>query len=260
MRLARPQPRRAMAFTLVEMILAIGIVVGLLIVAMLFYRQAADLRGQILLEAERCATIRLLLDRLAADLRSAVPNAGGGQEFLGDTGSMSFIRTTMMMPGRVRSGGQARADGDRVRVSLAAVVGTEGTNTLVRGFDRREEPPGQVRLVEPAPRGLTNLLSFIPLGAGLELTNRVADLRSEPLTDLIRFVHFRYWDGAGWREGWTNASPPPGVEIVFGTDPLPDDANADEYPFEQFRRVVFLPAGTALKQPESAAGELLPTP
>jgi hypothetical protein len=82
----------------------------------------------------------------------------------------------------------------------------------------------------------------------------------EPLTDLIRFAHFRYWDGAGWREGWTNATPPPGVEIVLGVDPLPADANADEYPYEQFRRVVFLPAGIVLKQPEDTAEELLSTP
>lgn len=260
MRTAHSKPAGAAAFTLIEMILAIGIIVGLLVVVMLFYRQAADLRGQILLESERCATIRLLLDRMTADLRSAVPQSGGGHEFLGDTGSLSFVRATLVAPRPVRAAGREGLGGDRVRVSFAAVVGADGTNASVRGFDWREEPLGRARPTESAAPASTNVLSFIPLGAGLDTTNRGPELAAEPLTDLIRFVHFRYWDGAGWREGWTNASPPPGVEIVLGTDPLPTDANADEYPYEQFRRVVFLPAGAALKQPEDAAGELFSTP
>lgn len=260
MRALQSKPARSAAFTLIEMILAIGIIVGLLVAAMLFYRQAADLRGQILLESERCATIRLLLDRMTADLRSAVPQSGGGHEFLGDTGSLSFVRATLVTPRAVNGGGREGQGGDRVRVSFATVMGADGTNALVRGFDRREEPLGLPRLLDSPTPSSTNVLSFIPLGAGLDSTNRTPDRQAEPLTDLIRFAHFRYWDGAGWRDGWTNASPPSGVEIVLGTDPLPTDANADEYPFEQFRRVVFLPAGIALTQPGDAAGELLSTP
>jgi type II secretory pathway pseudopilin PulG len=261
MTVVRPSARRIGAFTLIEMILAIGIIVGLLIVAMLFYRQATELRGQILQESERCATIRLLLDRMTADLRSAVPKSGGGHEFLGDTGSLSFTRTTLVVPPTAKAGARERPSGDLMRVSFATVQGNEGTNTSVIGFDRREEPLGLPRLLDTLPPASSSTnLSFIPLGAGLDSTNRLSGPLPEPLTDLIRFAHFRYWDGAGWREGWTNATPPPGVEIVLGVDPLPADANADEYPYEQFRRVVFLPAGTALKQPEDAAEQLLSPP
>ena len=94
----------------------------------------------------------------------------------------------------------------------------------------------------------------------MDPTNSVAEPAAEPLTELIRYAHFRFWDGARWREGWTNASPPAGVEIVLGADPLPEDANAGEYPYEQFRRVVFLPAGIVLNQPEDAAEETLSPP
>ena len=67
MRLARPQPRRAMAFTLVEMILAIGIVVGLLIVAMLFYRQA-EIRHRAHLVNEELKPDLVKLDRAGQQL------------------------------------------------------------------------------------------------------------------------------------------------------------------------------------------------
>jgi type II secretory pathway pseudopilin PulG len=234
----------AAAFTLVEIILAIGIAVGLLIVAMLFYRQAADLRGEILQESERVATVRLLLDRMAGDLRAALPKSGAGHEFLGDTGSLSFTKS-VFVPADAGAAG-----GDLVRVVFSTVVSNEGTNTLVSGFDRTEEPLGSARkplAVPLATAGSTNLL----LNASLETTNRV----TEPLTDLIRFAHFRYWDGAEWQEGWTNASPPAGVEVVLGVDPLPEGVTSDEYPFEQFRRVVFLPAGVALRKPEDAGSD-----
>ena len=82
----------------------------------------------------------------------------------------------------------------------------------------------------------------------VESTNRWV----EPTTDLIRYVRFRYWTGSAWQTGWTNSAPPPGVEIVLGTEPPPDDATTDDYPYEQFRRVIHVPAG--LPQ-ESAVGD-----
>ncbi len=252
--------RSAAGFTLIEMILAIGIIVGLLIVAMLFYRQAADLRRQILLESERCSTIRLLLDRMTADLRSAVAGAGSGREFLGDTGSLSFVRgalgSAVSVPGRPM---RMPASGGRMRVTYATVASMSGTNVSVRGFDWREDPLEARRVAPVRPAAATNL-SYIALGAGLDPTNSVTAPEPEPVTELVRYAHFRYWDGAGWRDGWTNSSPPAGVEIVLGADPLPEDANAGEYPYEQFRRVVFLPAGIVLQQPDEPAEETLSPP
>ena len=72
-----PSPARRLglgpraAFTLVEIILAIGLATGLLLVAMTFYYQATNMRGQVLHELDQVSTIRLVLDRLAGDLRTA---------------------------------------------------------------------------------------------------------------------------------------------------------------------------------------------
>lgn len=235
------------AFTLVEMVLAIGIAVGMLIIAMLFYRQVADLRTQILSESERLATVRLLMDRIAGDLRTAGSLSGGGQEFRGETGTLSFVRVASA----VAAAGSDGTMDDRVRVTFASVLSDEGTNRTVRGVDRREESLGAAR---PPVGGSSS--GELGTFATLESTNATARLMEEPLTELVRFLRFRYWNGAQWLEDWTNALSPPGVEVVLGFDPLPEGASPAEYPFEQFRRVVALPTAVSSRRSPEAASEL----
>lgn len=236
------------AFTLVEMVLAIGIAVGMLIIAMLFYRQVADLRTQILTESERLATVRLLMDRIAGDLRTAGSLAGGGQEFRGETGTLSFVRVASA----VAAAGPDGSMDDRVRITFASVLSDEGTNRTVRGVDRREESLGAAR---PSAGGSSSSVEMGTFSA-LESTNAMARLTEDPLTELVRFLRFRYWNGAQWLEEWTNAASPPGVEVVLGFDPLPEGASPAEYPFEQFRRVVALPTAVPSRRSSDAASEL----
>jgi type II secretory pathway pseudopilin PulG len=255
------------AFTLVEVILAIGIVVSLLIVALLFYRQAADLRNQILAESERCSTIRLLLDRLAADLREAMPNGEPGHDFLGDSSSLSFVRSSLAQP-RTGAAGAGSLPG-LTRITYAAVLGDEGTNRAVIGFDRTEGPPRRLRPALSLADSTNAYLTRVVVPAALDLA--ITNAPVEPLTELIHFARFRYWDGVAWVSGWTNAAPPPGVEIVLATDhaaetglgALESDievANSDEYPLGAFRRVVVLPAGQPVRKPEDVADEFLSPP
>src|ERR1041384_5134752 len=63
--------RRARAFTLVEVILAIVIALGILVVLLYFYQQATNLRAQAILETERIASARLLMDRITSELSSS---------------------------------------------------------------------------------------------------------------------------------------------------------------------------------------------
>jgi type II secretory pathway pseudopilin PulG len=72
----------ARAFTLVEVILAISIAIGILVVALFFHSQASHLRAQLLDESDRIAAIRLVMERLTAELRSAFEQPQYG--FTGD--------------------------------------------------------------------------------------------------------------------------------------------------------------------------------
>ena len=247
---------RGSAFTLVEVILAIAIATGLLVIALTFYRQATDLRGQILVESERISVVRLVADRLTADLRQARPVAGDAESFVGGSGSVRFTRASLAVPSGHGPDGSVSVGPDVVRVSYDTVTGPDGTNTVVLGIDRTESPwSARPR----AGMSASASASAAPLDASvlaLAATNRPAEL----LTDQVRFIRFRFWDGGAWQESWTNQVPPPGVEVVLGTEPLPDDATPETYPYEQFRRVVVVPAGSARRSDDTnSLSALVPT-
>jgi len=237
-------PRRGArrgAFTLVEVILAIAIATGLLVIALTFYRQATDLRGQILAESERISVVRLVADRLTADLRQAQPVEGDAESFAGGSGWVRFTRSSLAVPSGHGTDGAITVGPDGVRVSYDTVTGPDGTNTAVLGLDRTESP---LSARPRAEKSMSAAAAIAPLDASSlapVATNRPAEL----LTDQVRFIRFRFWDGGAWQESWTNQVPPPGVEVVLGTEPLPDDATPETYPYEQFRRVVVVPAGSA---------------
>ncbi len=248
-------------FTLVEVVLALTIATGLLITALLFYRQATEIRGQILRESEINTAIRLVLERLAADLREAMVVPGDGGGFSGGPDSLSLVRGVPSDPASTNMG--------LVRVSFFAVKSTEGTNTAVVGVDRREQP---LRGTVAGPRTndvLADAFAVAPAG-----TNAVPApaVRSQPiLSEDIRHLRFRYWTGAAWTSVWDKGAPPTGVEIVLGPDPVeatlstpvefadaaPDPAASgdgqDASGIVLFRRVVFLPTGIASKHPADEA-------
>lgn len=235
------------AFTLVEVILAIAIATGLLVIALTFYRQATDLRGQILAESERISVVRLVADRLTADLRQAQPVTGDTESFVGGSGSVRFTRASLAVPSGHGPDGAITVGPDVVRISYDTVTGPDGTNTVVLGLDRSESP---LSARPRSDKSVSASASVAPLDTSSlapVATNRPAEL----LTDQVRFIRFRFWDGGVWQESWTNQVPPPGVEIVLGTEPLPDDATPETYPYEQFRRVVVVPAGSARRNDET---------
>lgn len=94
-----------------------------------------------------------------------------------------------------------------------------------------------------------------------------ATARVGPVIEAIRFVRFRYraaspaapetrlhlkgrseQTGASleeWQETWTGPGLPQAVEVSLGTEPLPPDTAPEDYPYELFRRVIYLPGHAA---------------
>ena len=229
-------PRRrtvTAAFTLVEVVLAIGIAIGLLVVALYFYQQAAHLRAQLLEESDRLATVRLLLDRITTDLRTAYAQPQTG--FAGGSASMSFVRTdALSRPAWITDLGNSPAslETDLKLVRYDVTTALEGTNLVVRGLTRVEQPLETARPLPDAPAG----------GTGPADLSVQSKLVLEPLTDALRFVHLRYWDGASWQEKWDSSQLPKGVAVTLGVEPLPEGVEAADYPSEMFRRVIALPS------------------
>lgn len=283
MRLPNPQPARSPSlpssgcagFTLLEVILAISIAVGILVVALVFHHQASVLRKNLLEESEKLAAVRQLMDRMALELRSVPVNRH--QWFTGTASSLRFVACSV--PQQTNSPESdlkaitytATYWEDEVDYGMALVgapepVGSEAGLT-VSGMTRIEspmidfsasvlpdalatadaladafgvEPDVSVEgVVVPTGTASTNLLVS---GSGPG-TNAIPGRMSRPLTEAIHFVRFRYWDGLGWREEWGSAQPPAAVEITFGLEAIPPEMTAEKYPYEIFRRVVCVPSG-----------------
>lgn len=237
-------PSRACGFTLLEVILAIVIAVGILVVVLHFYHQAANLRAQLLQEAERVAAVRMVMDRLTADLRAACSPAFSLEGFSGRSASLRFVKTDA--PARVarqaaRSAGLLpTSDLRRVQYGLAAAA--EGTNLVTTGLTRTDQP-----LVEPRAA---------PTSAISRATEEGEEPRGPaPLTDAVRFLRFRYWDGTNWRESWNSFQLPRGVEVSLGSEPLPEKTLPEDYPYELYRRVIHLAVGGVAARAGAPASE-----
>jgi type II secretory pathway pseudopilin PulG len=214
------------AFTLVEVILAITIAAGLLVIAISYYQRAADLRNQLLEESERLATMRLLMDRISLDLRTAF--AEPRQGFSGSADSMKFAHLGSPTPGNL-------AEGAMKLVTYSVVTNSEGTNSTIVGFNRVEAP-----LVEMRAAATTNRepLSF---NGGMDPLAIATNNMVDPLTRVIHLVQFRYFDGNEWLDSWNGVDLPMGVEVTLGAEPPSPDEQ--EYSGEVFKRIIYVPAG-----------------
>jgi type II secretory pathway pseudopilin PulG len=219
------------AFTLVEVLLAVGIIAGLLVVVLFFYQQAARLRTELLADAERSSAARLLMERLTSELRTARTHTFYEVPLVGDSTYLQFIAVDLPSQGSwtgERLGRISRPESDLKLVSYGAEVSPEDTNVV--GLARAEEP-----LVE-----LRSAVSETTVVAPGTETNSHSVL----ITEAFRYIRFRYWDGYDWLESWSETFLPKGVEVTLGGEPMPAELETpEEYPYEVFRRVIYLPGG-----------------
>ena len=217
------------AFTLIEVVLAISIAIGIMLVLLFFYQQAANLRTQLMQEAERLSTIRLLMDRITMELRTARPHAFFEATFIGESNFVQFVRTELVSDAAWKSG--ERVPSAQTDLRLVRYTVLTDTNAAA-GLYREEEPLIETRTVRSA-------------SPSVDVTPPKAP---EPLSEEIRYVQFRYWDGAKWVESWNGTKMPFGVEISLAVESPTTDEQGNTSG-EVFRRVVYLP-GASAKHPE----------
>lgn len=160
----------AAAFTLIEVLLAVGVATALLLAALFFYRQATQLRADILAASTQLAALRLTLDQLAADLRAAVPVPG--RSFIGGPASIEFARFAPPPDSPVAAGLTNLAPNPpRVpleSVVLSTLIQQDGTNLVVQGISRRTQPLREQPSRTPNPSTATNTT---PLALALDLAS-----------------------------------------------------------------------------------------
>ena len=234
------------AFSLIEVLLAVGIIAGLLGIVLFFYQQAAHLRTELLLETERISAARLLIDRLTTELRAARTHNYYAVPLVGSSSYLQFITTAL--PSQLNWSGErfgriTRPESDLKLVSYNAGTLPEDTNAV--GLTRSEETLVEFRTVAASEATL----------APSESTNDTGALL---ITDQFQFVRFRFWDGYDWLDSWNETFLPKGVEISLGAQPLPPEIDPAEYPHEVFRRVIHIPA--SVETPDDPLFELMEEP
>ena len=236
LRFALPPQSKKRAFTLLEVVLGISLAIGVMLVLLFFYQQAANLRAELVAEAEKIGTVRLVMDRITAELRTARAHAFYEGAFIGDAQFIQFIKTDDIPRSAWRSGERVtRAITDLKFVRYSASAQADGTNATIAALYRTEEPLIENR----APRA----------SAGAVVLDDATPKVEEPLSDAIRFVRFRYWDGKAWLESWDGVGLPVGVEVNLGFEAPSTEEGAAALPEDVFRRVVYLPGANA-KHPE----------
>jgi len=219
------------AFTLVEVLLAIGIAAAFLMVLVYFYQQAAELRTQLLQETDRLATERLLMNRLEAELRCVPGRCFYKPPLRGDSSSLQFIKTEFPSHNAWRSGALGRATAPETDLRLVK-YSLAGDGTNVSGIVRTEEPM-------VARQTVTRTQVTVESPAA---TNRPA----APLTADLRHLSFRYWDGTFWQDSWNLDQMPLGVEVTLAAETIAADTAPAELDGLIFRRVIFLPASRTI--------------
>lgn len=217
------------AFTLLEVVLAVVIATGMLAVVFYFYHQAAELRTQVLGESTRVTAARLILERLTSELRTALPGTDLHSGLWGSSNQLEFVR--LVAPVTSSPG----ANTNEVALPLSPTLkkiqyrlnsSPDETDNAV--LLRLEEP-----LISAQERAITNE------------TTSVAELEPTPkgllLTREFQFVCFRYWNGTAWQDSWSADALPLGIEVKLGVESLPPETMPEDYPFDQFRRIISLP-------------------
>ena len=259
-RLAKRQRRRT-AFTLLEVLLAVVIATGLLSTAMYFYQKSSRFRSDLILETERIASARLILNRMSTELRSTLHHPVRNIGFKGGSNWVEFLKTEIpseaswaMSTENISSSAYPEAGYRLIRYELAMknVIDTGLDNTANREMienlnldNNSDVAPGgdfpSLKQGDAIDRTERRLLT------AKASTNSLATVRIEPvrITDQLKYMQLRYLNNGNWAENWGGPNPPAGIEISLGIDPLAVTNLLEEYTNHVYRRIVRIPTSIA---------------
>lgn len=205
--------RRALVgFTLLEMVLSLTLA-GVVIVATLsFHRFTLDTRANVLEAAEAIHAQRVVMDRLAFELTTALAYPFLNLGLSGDEQRITF--PTTRVPGPAAWVDRGLTDEPVPPEHDLGIVGyrlmieeEEGGFTRVLGLERLEQTLASARAPEE----------------GEEIQSRL-------LTPHVRFIAFAYYLDGNWVDSWEGGDLPQAVRITIGGDPLPEDVEIEDYP------------------------------
>jgi len=223
--------RRRRAFTLVEVILAVGLTMGVVLAALAFYQQIISTRQSFtdqLGAVEVTAGRRALMERMTGELRSAIVYPFLQMRLTGGASGMQFM--VAALPGQ-----SVWATDD-----ISDLPAAPQQDMRIVGYRLRqsEDPDTGLPTIEGIERTEQTVIAAATIEEGVDVTSTL-------IGPTFKFLSLRYWDNQSgqWLTSWDGGDAPMAVEITIGIEPLPEGVEPVDYPFEAFRRVVYVPAG-----------------
>ena len=223
-------------FTLLEILLAVVLTVGVLGGVLALYSYAADFRDTLNTEAQRVSQRRAMMGRLTDELRATIaepwlrddPDSEGDLMLqvglVGEMDADMYFATLRIVCARV-PGAAAWVQQNITEKPLEP----ESDLMIVTYRLRVDEETGEIAGLERIEQ---KLLASLPQEPG----------HTTLVDPAARFFQVRFWSNADsdWVYEWPEGGLPMAVEIVI-SDELPPEGY--DLPAEYARRVVFLPAG-----------------
>jgi type II secretory pathway pseudopilin PulG len=226
----RPAQRRS-AFTLLEMIIATGLIVLVMTTLAAFYNRALDTRTESTLRSRRAQLARVVLDRMAREIQQAVaelPTFGTG--IFGYRYGIDI--NTLVVPDRalseVRKIRSAKLPGQFDLVQVTYYIAWDEVNVDTNG------EPRALGLVRKENR--TYLRDLVIEGEEAQQVAETGEeaalaVKEELYAPEIKYLEFLYFDGARWWDEWRLMGPnslPAMIRITIGFVPeLPPDEQFD---------------------------------
>ncbi|MDP6637505.1 MAG: hypothetical protein QGG42_21610 [Phycisphaerae bacterium] len=222
-------------FTLLEVVLAISLIVSLMGSAIWFTRNIASARDKINNKAQEIVSRRSLMRRITKELRCAMSMRRLGLGIAGESDYIAFVTTSL--PGR-----SVWVD----RNILDQPVPPETDIQLITYRQAIVEDEEGMEEIVGIERTCQKLLDAPEAEEG-------ENIRVAMLTEKLKYLRLRYFDGESWTKVWTaDRGLPLAVEVTIGDEPVyeeegeaadteTEDTEPEEYLGIASRRLIHLP-------------------
>lgn len=218
---------RPSGFTLLEVLLALVLILGMIGGLLGFYQYAVEVRRTVLEETRLASAHRIAMDQITSELRCATVSPNLGYTLSGTADRIQFLTTVLPKPGVWDA-----KESDKIQ----------------------PKPTQDLRVVTYNIRVITDEENQ-PQIIGLEciwkttlLPKYTEENQFDPsvlMTPEFKFIRFRYHDGSTWSDTWGGGPLPVAVEVTLGREPLPEGTEAADYPFPTHQRTIFIPGSGA---------------
>ncbi|MHC4294129.1 MAG: PulJ/GspJ family protein [Planctomycetota bacterium] len=231
--------------TLLEVALAIALSVTVVGMALGFYRHAVDVRARLEGEMRILEAQARIMDHLTGQLRSAAIYPYLGMALQGDEREIKFVCATLPGPAAwaVRKTTEdpipAEQDMQLIGYRLRNYTHAETGELVAEGIEQTRQKVLTMQVIEDLREREDEPYR---VAGSLDLEPRQID--TALIGPGVRFIAFRYFADGMWMENWSGSRLPLGVELTLGTEPLAEDIKPADYPYEKFRRVIYLPGAS----------------